>query len=55
MELAKRTRATTVSTSRLNTYVYEFGPEDGIPIVMVHGNLSTGRFYEHLWVNAPDR
>jgi pimeloyl-ACP methyl ester carboxylesterase len=29
------------------------GPEDGVPVVMVHGNLSTGRFYEHLMPGAP--
>ena len=33
----------------------EHGPEDGIPVVLVHGNLSTGRFFEHLFEGAPDR
>jgi pimeloyl-ACP methyl ester carboxylesterase len=31
------------------------GPEDGIPVVLIHGNLSTGRFYEHLLPEAPKR
>jgi pimeloyl-ACP methyl ester carboxylesterase len=31
----------------------ESGPVDGIPVVMIHGNLSTGRFYEHLMPGAP--
>ena len=35
--------------------VYESGPEDGIPVVLIHGNLSTGRFYEHLFDGAPAR
>ena len=35
--------------------VYESGPEDGIPVVLIHGNLSTGRFYEHLFDDAPER
>ena len=35
--------------------VYESGPEDGVPVVLIHGNLSTGRFYEHLFAGAPER
>jgi pimeloyl-ACP methyl ester carboxylesterase len=35
--------------------VLESGPADGIPVVLVHGNLSTGRFYEHLMPDAPER
>ena len=35
--------------------VVESGPEDGIPVVLIHGNLSTGRFYEHLFDGAPAR
>jgi len=42
-----------VQTSRLRIRYYESGPAGGIPVVMVHGNLSTGRFYEHLWSDAP--
>ena len=30
-------------------HVVESGPEDGVPVVLLHGNLSTGRFYEHLF------
>lgn len=55
MDLLSGVRAGTVSTDRLETFVYESGPEDGIPVVMIHGNLSTGRFYEHLWPGAPGR
>jgi pimeloyl-ACP methyl ester carboxylesterase len=35
-------------------HLIESGPEDGVPVVLVHGNLSTGRFYEHLMPGAPD-
>ena len=42
-------------TSRMETSYVESGPEDGIPVVLLHGNLSTGRFYEHLFDRAPDR
>jgi pimeloyl-ACP methyl ester carboxylesterase len=34
-------------------HLIESGPEDGVPVVLVHGNLSTGRFYEHLMPDAP--
>ena len=42
-------------TRRMETHYLESGPQDGIPVVLVHGNLSTGRFYEHLFAGAPDR
>jgi len=42
-------------TSRLETSYVESGPEDGIPVVLLHGNLSTGRFFEHLFDGAPER
>lgn len=48
-------RSHRVSTDRLAMQVHESGPEDGIPVVLVHGNLSTGRFYEHLFADAPGR
>ena len=34
----------TIQTSRLRTHYVESGPRDGVPVVLVHGNLSTGRF-----------
>ena len=55
MDLLNGVRARPVSTDRLNAFIYESGPVDGIPVVMIHGNLSTGRFYEHLWPGAPKR
>lgn len=44
-----------VPTDRGGIYVYESGPEDGVPVVLVHGNLSTGRFFEQVMAAAPDR
>ena len=41
-------------TDRLRISYIESGPEDGAPVVMIHGNLSTGRFYEHLMPDAPE-
>src|SRR3954451_2361404 len=48
-------RSFRVDTDRLRMQVLESGPEDGIPVVLIHGNLSTGRFYEHLLDGAPER
>jgi pimeloyl-ACP methyl ester carboxylesterase len=42
-------------TSRMETAYIESGPQDGIPVVLIHGNLSTGRFYSHLFEGAPER
>ena len=40
-------------TSRMETDYVESGPQDGIPVVLLHGNLSTGRFFEHLFAARP--
>ena len=40
-------------TDRLRVHWIESGPADGVPVVLVHGNLSTGRFFEHLLPGAP--
>jgi pimeloyl-ACP methyl ester carboxylesterase len=45
----------TIETARLRTHYLDSGPEDGVPVVLVHGNLSTARFFEHLMPGAPDR
>jgi pimeloyl-ACP methyl ester carboxylesterase len=38
----------TIDTDRLTMACVESGPEDGTPVVMIHGNLATGRFFEHV-------
>lgn len=45
----------TTTTDRMRTHHLAAGPEDGVPVVMVHGNLATSRFFEHLLPDAPDR
>src|SRR3954470_10461436 len=42
-------------TSRMETAYIESGPQDGIPVVLLHGNLSTGSFFSHLFEGAPER
>lgn len=43
----------TVETDRLRTHYLESGPADGTPVMMIHGNLSTGRFFEHVMTGGP--
>jgi len=51
-----------VETARLKTHVLSAGPENGEPVLFVHGNVSSGRFFEetlaaiapHHRVIAPD-
>jgi pimeloyl-ACP methyl ester carboxylesterase len=45
----------TVSTPRLETHLLETGPENGTPVVFVHGNASSSRFYAELLADLPDR
>lgn len=55
MELPAGIRSTTIDTARIRMHVLESGPADGEPLVLVHGNLSTARFFEHLMTELPDR
>ena len=48
-------RSSDVDTDRIRMRVLESGPADGEPIVFVHGNLSTSRFFEHLFPELPSR
>jgi pimeloyl-ACP methyl ester carboxylesterase len=55
MDLPAGVRSERTKTDRLTMHHIESGPPDGVPVVLVHGNLSTGRFYEHLMPGAPAR
>ncbi len=44
-----------VTTERLDTFYLEAGPADGVPVLMIHGNLATCRFFDHVLAGAPDR
>ena len=54
MTLLPGVRSQMARTDRLEMRYIESGPADGIPVVMIHGNLATGRFFEHVMPGAPD-
>lgn len=47
------TTARTVSTSRLNVHARFAGQEGGTPVILVHGNVSSGAFFEDLMAAIP--
>ena len=47
--------AHTTQTARLRVHWLEAGPPDGVPVILVHGNLSTSRFLDHVPDGAPPR
>lgn len=44
-----------VRTDRLETHVLMAGSNDGVPVVFVHGNVSSGRFWEETIAGLPPR
>src|SRR5215212_6358851 len=44
-----------VATPRLDTHILTGGPEDGIPVIFIHGNASSSRFFEEILVALPPR
>jgi pimeloyl-ACP methyl ester carboxylesterase len=45
---------TMVETSRLRTHYFVGGAEDGVPVVFVHGNVSSSVFFEDTIAALPD-
>jgi pimeloyl-ACP methyl ester carboxylesterase len=54
-DLLEGVRFETVSTPRLDTHVLTGGPEDGVPVLFVHGNASSSRFFEETLAALPAR
>lgn len=46
---------TRVRTDRLETQLLTSGPEDGEPVLFLHGNLSAATFWEETMLALPDR
>jgi pimeloyl-ACP methyl ester carboxylesterase len=43
-----------VPTDRLETHVWTSGPDDGVPLLLVHGNLVTGGWWRYVADRLPD-
>lgn len=43
-----------VESPRLKSHVLTSGPDDGIPVLFVHGNVSASRFWEETMLALPD-
>jgi len=43
-----------VQTDRIRTHCFVQGPEDGLPVLLLHGNLTTGRFWQDVAAGLPD-
>ena len=43
-----------IDTDRLRTSVWRSGPDDGIPVLLIHGNLVTGRFWQDVAGKLPE-
>jgi pimeloyl-ACP methyl ester carboxylesterase len=43
-----------VTTPRLTMNVWTCGPEDGAPVLLVHGNLTTGGFWRYVAAELPE-
>lgn len=54
MEIPTLTTARRIKTGRLETRVLFAGPEDGTPIIFVHGNLSAATWWEDTMLRLPD-
>ncbi len=53
MTIPTITDARRVSTDRLDTRVLFSGPEDGAPVIFVHGNLSAATWWEECMLRLP--
>jgi pimeloyl-ACP methyl ester carboxylesterase len=43
-----------IETDRLKTHVLLSGPEDGIPVVFIHGNFSAATYWEEMMLALPE-
>ena len=55
VDLPPGVRSTSIQTERIRLHCLEAGPEDGELVVLVHGIVSTSRWFDHLLGRFPDR
>ena len=53
--LLKGVSSVTVATPRLRTHFLTSGPDEGTPVIFVHGNVSSSRFWEETLAALPLR
>jgi len=46
--------AKTIKSDRITTRVLFSGPEDGIPVLFLHGNVSSATWWEDMLVSLPE-
>lgn len=46
--------AATITTGRITTRVLFAGPENGIPVLFIHGNISSATWWEEVMVTLPE-
>ena len=44
-----------VHTYRLETHILEHGDKTGEPVLLIHGNVSSNRFFDELLAAMPER
>ena len=54
-QLPDGVRPTTIETGRLRIHALTTGPDDGVPVVFVHGNLATSLFWDETLAALPNR
>lgn len=54
LDLLPGLQSATVATARVETCVITAGPDDGEPVIFVHGNVSASRFWEETLTALPD-
>lgn len=53
--LLKGISSSEVDTPRLKTYLLTSGPKVGVPVLFIHGNVSSARFWEETMLALPPR
>ena len=54
MNLLEGVTSEVVDTSRLETHFLASEPESGVPVILIHGNASSSRFFEETLAALPD-
>ncbi len=53
MNLPSGVTSRKIHTHRLETHILEHGAKDGVPVLLIHGNVSSSRFFDELLAAMP--